>query len=719
MAMDNKDKDKEYFLSKVFENLHGLDARDCAMKSVMSNMYNYFHGTQTNSSFDSIYDSFSINGGEGDKLTLPIIHLRFNKIRAKIKSLVGDLIDMGYEIHVEAINQEAKTRITEQKAKMLALYELRPAMEYAAAQTGIEVGVGDDIPESHEELKEMLENLKENTEIAMEACLRVSLANCKWHYMRLQLFIDAVIAGECHAKTHIINGEAIIDRINPMNMFYPIVVDDNDFLDKTNSFCIVYYEALNEVLRKYNISEADFKKLESSANKFFNGLSHKGKAYLTRYLDERKDIVSVIECYWMESKKVAGVERSNEHGDTSFSIDYNNNNGKSYKNGEKVKRKRVGVLRKGVLINGFLLAEWGDVENQPRYIYDYARAQKNITSYRPFYINGQSTSEVALMSQAQDFRDYLLNVLQLEITKAGGNVIAIDVSKLPADWGDPQTAIKTMLYYLKSMGVYVYDSSQGEIPDSNAKAVDKFDIGIGSVISAYISLMQFIDSEMDGMSAINEARMGNATGRELASVTAMNLSQSNKVSKYVFNGFLEFESILLTKHAQHIRTSWSIDPDRWRAAVGDNAIDLLLFDSDMTLDDHAIKVKQGVISRSDLKNYLLAAIQHGMPIEDALEIEMIAVDDIKLALHKFIKSRRIATKEAQQMQAQMAQQQQMAMLQANQDKLSGQQAVIDRQGENDREKTKLKGNFDLQKTILKQKKDSLIDDYPLYTESSP
>lgn len=716
--MNERKDDKEYFLKKIFENLHKLDGKMCAMKSIMASSYDYFHGTNDNVSFDSIYDSFSINN-DGQKLTLPIIHLKFNKIRAKIKSLIGDLIDMGYEVHVEAINQEAKTRLTEEKARILALYELRPSMEYAAAQTGIEIGVGDDIPTNNEELRERLESLKENTEIAMEACLRVSLANCKWHYIRLQEFIDVIVGGECHAKTIISNGEAIIERINPMNIHYPINNDDNDYLEKTSNFNIISYEPLDIVLKRYNIKMEEFKILEDkslSEGLVFNGVTNGGKTYLNRYYDERKDITSVIECYFMDTKKIAGIERTNEQGDVEFSIDYNNNNGKSFTDGSRVKRKRVGVLRYGVLVNGFLLVEWGEVENQPRFISDYSKAQQHITSYRPFYINGQSTSEVALMSQAQDFRDYLLNLLQLEITKSGGNVIAIDVSKLPADWGDPQQAIKTMLYYLKGMGVYIYDSAQGEIPDSNAKAVDKFDIGIGSVVSAYIQLMQFIDSEMDSMSAINEARMGNTTGRELASVTAMNLSQSNKVSKYIFNGFLEFESMVLTKHAQQIRTSWSINPDRWRTAVGDKAIDLLLFDADLTLDDHAIKVKQGVISRSELKQYLMAAIEHGMPIEDALEIELIAVDNVKLALQKFIKERRIATKQQQQIQAQMAEQQQMAMLQANQDKVASQQAIIDRQGENDREKTKLKGEFDIRKTILKNKKSELVDDYPLYTE---
>jgi hypothetical protein len=419
----------------------------------------------------------------------------------------------------------------------------------------------------------------------------------------------------------------------------------------------------------------------------------------------------------MDTKKVAGVTKTDKNGNETFEIDLTNNNGDSYVDDEltiKVERKKIGVLRKATLIAGVYLTNWGEVENQFRYAQGYAKCMNVVTSYRPFYINGRSTSEVDSITKIQDFRDYILTKLQLEITKSGGNVIAVDVSKLPADWGDPQNAIKNMLYYMKSMGVVTYDSSQGEIPDGNAMPIDRFDIGIGSVVSSLLGLIQFLDNEMNEVSGINDSRMGNIQNNQLSSVTSMMLTQSNKISKYTFNGFFEFESRVLTKHAQQIKTTWETNPDRWVLAIGDYYMDFLHNDSDLTLDDHSIIIKQGVISRTDLKQYLMAGIEHGMPIEEALEIEMLAIDDIKGALNAFIKNRKKSTKELQAMQQNMQAQQQEAMMAQQQAVQQSKLSMIDRQGENERQKVDLKGNFDLKKVELKNQKEKKreFDDYP-------
>ena len=208
--------------------------------------------------------------------------------------------------------------------------------------------------------------------------------------------------------------------------------------------------------------------------------------------------------------------------------------------------------------------------------------------------------------------------------------------------------------------------------------------------------------------------MGNIQNNQLSSVTAMMLNQSNKISKYLLNGFLEFESRLLTKHSQQIKTTWETNPDRWVLAIGDFYMDFLQNDSDLTLDDHSIIIKQGVISRTDLKQYLMAGIEHGMPIEEALEIEMLAIDDIKGALNAFIKNRKKSTKELQAMQANMQAQQQEAMMAQQQAVQQSKLSMIDRQGENERQKVDLKGNFDLKKVELKNQKEKKreFDDYP-------
>ena len=93
---------------------------------------------------------------------------------------------------------------------------------------------------------------------------------------------------------------------------------------------------------------------------------------------------------------------------------------------------------------------------------------------------------------------------------------------------------------------------------------------------------------------------------------------------------------------------------------------------------------------------------------------MLAIDDIKGALNAFIKNRKKSTKELQAMQANMQAQQQEAMMAQQQAVQQSKLSMIDRQGENERQKVDLKGNFDLKKVELKNQKEKKreFDDYP-------
>ena len=92
--------------------------------------------------------------------------MNLNKIKTKVNTLIGDLIDLGFEASANAVNKEAKTRKQDYKLKVLADMSIKPLMDSAAEESGINIAseVDDD-----EDIKEKLENYKDISERAIEA----------------------------------------------------------------------------------------------------------------------------------------------------------------------------------------------------------------------------------------------------------------------------------------------------------------------------------------------------------------------------------------------------------------------------------------------------------------------------------------------------------------------------------------------------------------------
>lgn len=708
---EEKSNSEDYYTEWIRRLMKQSIDRHSILKSQMSLCYDYFHGTQGDTGFTDLFNGYDVQIGN-NKLASPLVYMNLNKIKNKVNKLLGDLIDMGFEASAIAVNKEAKARKQDYKLKVLVDMSIKPLMDMAAEESGIEMGseIEDD-----DDIEEKLKNYKDVSERAIEACLRYTVEYWSYKYMRLQFLLDACVAGECHGRTNIVNGMPKIGRLNPLNIFYPRNVNDDDFLTKSQSIGEVYYADIREVTERFKLTAEQVGELKERLKT--NTSSSNGEFYVefdSRKFFEPYDIgqarVLVSSWEWVDVEKILGVEAKYENGLETFEILTGDEAKKKVDKKKyadalsfKVVRKDRNVLKKATLIADKFLVEYGNAENQPVFYTDYGHTTTSVTSFRPYYINGQSKSMVMDIMQTQDFVNYLWTKVQLEITKSNGSVTEIDVSRLPKEWGDSQSAINTMFHYLKGHGVLFYNSQQGEMPTQSSGGTRTTDSGLGSTIVALMNLISFTDNEMKTISSINDASMGVIqSANQLNGVTEMAIEQSAKASKAFFSNFFLFESKLLTKHAQHIRISWRNNPERWRNIIGDLFTDFLDLDDDIADDEHEIIVKNEIISRSVLQKYIAIGLQHSLPMHEALELEIKATEDIKGAMNDYIyaMNKREKDQQAQQMQMQQAQQQAMlANTQAQaQAGLQTQQAITERE----MGKTQYKGNVDLQKTAMKE-----------------
>ena len=716
-------KKEDYHKRQVTDTLAICINETSVLKERMATCYEYFTGTQANG-FNQLFDAFNVtdrsavgNGSPG-RLDLPLIHMNINKIKPKIQTLVGELIDLGFEASVEVINEEARSAKLRYRNEMMALVKNKDKINELDKLIGLDMGMSE-LPATVEELERFFKyDYKENSEIVLEACLEYSLAYNKYLQERLQMFLDVIIAGECHAMTKVIKGMPQIERLNPLSVYYPTNINDNDYLDKTYRILIVQYMKRSEVIDKYNITaeeaKVDLEKYQGNAGSVYGGVlltARGGAKMFTPYMPQNRDMILVAQAYWMDEKpQKTLVIKGNDGIENSIVLygdDTEDKAKKRIKREEKKGRKvevrdeMVSTLRRGTLIGCDMLKDWGEVDNVPLKPLSWSDCDKNITSFRPYYLQGQSKSTVMDVMQIQDFIEYIWTKIQLEITKSSGKSLYINLKAIPRSFGaTPNESIPKVLHYLKGYNIIFGDYEQEE---GKALPVEEVDMGLSQTISSYFEILQILELQIDQISGLNQTAMGQMKNNQLASVTEMMLAQSNKQTKYIINGFLDFESRLLSKHIQQIKYCWWSYPEVWRSAIGDVYLAFLEATRDISLDVHTVKVKNNIISKGMLQQYLLASLQTGrITPADALKIEITASESVKEAIREFINS---SEKKERIAQEQAMAQQQEAM--ATQVELSNQKEALKAQAvqsTNDTQlaKQKMKGEYELQNTQLKK-----------------
>ena len=718
------EKDKDYHRKYLDDILRNCITNTSLDKQLMARCYDYFHGTNDNP-MNRLLDVFNVStsssatgapGGTG--YVLPLIHMNINKIKPKIQTLLGDLIDLGFEAHVEAINQEAKAAKLEYRNQMIALFQTKDKLSQVDKLIGLNPP---DMPETLEKLQDFLKkDYKENSEIVMEACLKYSLQFNTYLLTRLQLFLDVIISRECHAKTYLAKGFPHIERLNPLNVYYPVNLNDNEYLDKTYKMVNIYYAPKQEVIEKFSISPEEFKDdIETASTPSIEGAWYgmmiANVLTFPPYDTNNKDLVLVVEGEWMDVKKERVTIAQTSEGIEDVIIRYGEeaenykiNKNRWEKKGRKLIKdefREVTTLRKCTRIGCNLIKDWGEVEGVTLASNSWSTCERSITSFRPYYMQGRSTSTVMDTMSLQDFVRYVWVKIQLEITKSSGKVIVINLKAIPKQFGgNPTEAISKVMHYLKGYNIIWRDGEQEDVMSDGRSSlpVDEVDMSLSNAINSYFQLLQLCDMEIDQITGLNSARMGEVANNQLASVTTMALNQSAKQTKHIVQGFLGFESKVLSKHAQQIKYSWWMYPEMWQTAIGDVYYAFLEATRDITLDTFQIQVRNDVISKAQLEKYIFASLSSGaMTAQEALAIEMMANDSVKEAIRAYM-----LKAEQQQKQAIEMQQQQMAMQQQLQAQKGQEKAQeIQLQGQNKLADRKLKGEYDLQKQAMRDSVD--------------
>lgn len=668
---------------------------------------NFYLGLQTGDEFD-----FLQRAEDGE--VLPAKWMDFGKIAPKIDLLIGELIKRSYKIDVKACNKDALSRRMDEKNRLTIEMRFQPIAEELENQFGLPLQQDNGfVPNDHKELDiYMNKTYKETSELVMRAILNYLKKFDGWDYQRIALFRDILIFGACFARNEVIDGMPHVERVDPRYMIFDINAKDDHLSDST-FWGEVRYMSIGEIIKQYpDITPEELRAAYKSYQDFNSNQTY--FASLSQdfgFIDQTTRLsifkvdggelrILVVKGYWQDYKTLNHKFSEDKYGQTH--IKKVPETAKS----DKVKPTTLQIWRKGTLIGGRFMRDWGIMENQDRSVDNIATTTPPYIALIPNYFNGVMMSKVNRLRPLQNLKNIVLYNVQLQIATSGGKGFMYDVSQLPKGW-DIHTAMK----YLRTAKIGFIDSSVEGAGQYNQ--FKDFDMGISQSVESFLKICQFIDNEMDQVSGVNEARQGVMEGAsQTVGVTNSMLVQSNLSTEVYFTLFGQFFSKILNKQAGLAKIAWA-GKERFAPIIGDVGINFLKEDVALDLNDYDVfinEVPPAVGDQQMLTQLVMAGLQSGsVSLLQAVKILMEKdIDESIGMLEKDLQDVQ-DKQEAQQQQELMQEQQQMQMQQQAAQSQNQTKLVQDQmKGQADLQKIFTQGKLDTQQQLLGFKKDLAI-----------
>ena len=611
----------------------------------------FFDGTQSLDKYD-----FLTQNENGD--ALPALFIRFNRIRSKIESLLGELEVAGYEISVDGVNKQFKVDKLDKKSEMLAnIYMMSDMMELEQS-TGIPVidpaTLAPDMPQTKEDIDDFFEHkYKEQSEEAMEAILKALALKYDWEYKRVALFRDMLINGMAVAKTEIINGLPSFRRVSTPTFVYDRSSED-DYFSTSTYFGELREHSLADAKSQWNLTKEELDSIQEGHSAAAGSLDSRDRDKRERYYKTNKVLVSYAE--WEDTKDMKRKKSVDNYGNVHYKkVD-------DKKKGKDIVSKPIKVWRKCTLIGGKVIRDWGVCDNMIRSVDDITDTMSSYTVVAPNYVNNTLVSKVDQMRGMQEAKDIALYQVQLAMARAGGKGFSYDVSQCPDGW-----EVEDVIANLKTSSIAFHDSREDGMQKAGS-SMKEFDLTISNSVTSYINISQLYDAEMNAVTGISAERQGIVNAGSKAGVTNAAIHQSNLITAPLYSAFHRFSSIMFTKLAGLAKICWD-EKDTFGFLTGDVVQAFIAQDKDLALNDYGVFIKElpKVLSDANLlKDHVQMALNSGqITVVDSLEIlkQTDIAYGIKLLDRKIEEREKKQHERQMEMQQQQAQQQQQGQMQ--------------------------------------------------------
>lgn len=361
------------------------------------------------------------------------------------------------------------------------------------------------------------------------------------------------------------------------------------------------------------------------------------------------------------------------------------------------------ILREGVYIGGKWLKDQKISEGQ---VWEKGNVSKKRIKYivmTPNLFMGASVSIISIVKRIANLRDaFLTKVTEMASTPLG-RVAIIRASKLPEGLRTPD-----VISQMKQAKVLVIEGEDTEEGDDGRKLAEALDLTIDPSIMSILQIAQYYESMIsDVLNVPNQVR-GQITDYASKKQLESSQTQSTKGLAYLFKNFLLFEKELLSYSADLFKIKAPNDElgrESLSLIVGDGVVELMSMDvvERMTFEDFLINLNPNDYMSADKKARLTELIGQvatsGAPLK-VIETYVAAEQAETLTeLRNFVET--TIHKEQVREDEQIAQQQEMQMLQAQQAN-NTQKDIVETQANAGLEKQRMADEAKLAQTMISQ-----------------
>jgi predicted hydrocarbon binding protein len=630
IAMRSKDTQwKEDSIDAIIAREDSNLVGDRTQKEEMQIAYDLYNGIFNEEDLKYVTNPYKVDEG------FPASPHNFNIIRPKINLLEGEETKRPFNVMVTSTSHESASHLQDKAKEMLTQY----VIDEIGAQLQGEEGDKD-----NSKLNEILTYITRKYYSPSE-----KMASNSLKYLQEKLYLkheffkawkDALIAGREVYYVGILNGEPVLERINPLYFSCddsPEVefIEDGDWAlyhtEMTASaiydrfFDIMEESELNQLLDMFDNNGVGGKdRLDRVSNKPISWRTINGEQTGSDQYDD--NTVDVYHAVWKSYKKVGFLTYLDDDGNEQVEmVD------ETYKADpdEIIEWEWIPEVWEGYRIGDDLYIGIEPVANQNAPADEPHNVKLPYTGVSYSNTNSIGKSLVQILEPYQKMYITIWYKLELAIARDKGKIINMDITQIPKSMG---MDVNKWMHYLTALGVnFVNPYEEGwDIPgreggkQSGFNQFGNVDLTMSNVIAEYIGLMDKIEELAGELSGISRQRQGAVTSSELVGNVQRSVIQSSHITEPLFWMHNQAKRRALTLLLNTAKVAWANSGKEKLHYVLDDVTrifmnindDFLYSDFDVFLTD-STKEQQNIEA---LKTLMQPAMQNGASLLDVAEI---------------------------------------------------------------------------------------------------
>lgn len=620
--------------------------------------YDLYNGIISKEDFKYVTNPYGVDN------QLPARFHNYDIITPKLNLLIGEEIKRAFNFRVAAVNSDAVSQMQEKRKEMLLRYlesELLAELQKQGVQTtNPETGEVMTPPEIEKYMT------------YSESDIRESVANKLARYLNKKEgleykfnkgFSDGLIAGREIYYIGSNGADPIVERVNPLDFDHDMN-PDLDFIEDGQWAKHTKYCTMSEVIDNYGheLKDDEIALLEQGGSRDnHNVLNFPGVSGTSIVRDNfSSSYISVTRVEWKSLRKIGFLTYYDENFEEQEVI-VDETYVADKEAGETIKWRWINEVWEGTKIGSSIYVSIKPKKVQYRTIDNPSICKLGYVGAAYFNKNSKPSSIIDLVKHHQYLYNVIMYRLELEIAKAKGKKMVMDIAQIPKSQG---ISMDKWMYYFDSMGlafVNSFEEGSGKFAgqNSNFNQFTAVDMSLSQSVGQYIGILDKIEMQVETLLGVSRQRQGAITSSETVGGVERAVVQSSHITEPLFYMHSEIKKRVLS---QLIETAKVVYPESKKISyISDDMTRVMLeLNEDFVDADYGIFVTNSakeVKNLEDMRMVAQQAAQSGMvKLSDlATILSTDSMADIKQAVIKSEQRVEQAEQAQQEHEAQMAQ----------------------------------------------------------------